>query len=114
MATNSGTLVTACFSSNATGSRRRGDRENVVPQSNGQEGGQDQGVQVTAMVGDQDKRRLGRQMISPAYLQPVGQPQITPDQRPPEQLQGAVEQEVFALDTAQALVIGQRQISGRF
>jgi hypothetical protein len=57
------------------------------------------------MVGHQDKRRLGREMISPTYLQPVGQPQITPDQRPPEQVQGAVKQGVFALDAAQALVI---------
>ena len=46
----------------------------MVSQSDGQEGGQDQGVQVTAMIGDEDKRRLGREMISPTYLQPVGQP----------------------------------------
>ncbi len=86
----------------------------MIPQSNGQEGGQDQGVQVTAMVGDEDKRRLGWQMIPPTHLQPVGQPQITPDQGPPEQVQRAVEQEVFALDAAQALGIGQGQVSGRF
>ncbi len=86
----------------------------MVSQSDGQEGGQDQGVQVTAMVGDEDKRRFGREMIPPTNLQPVGQPQIAPDQGPPEQMQGAVEQEVFTLDAAQALVIGQRQVSGRF
>jgi len=90
-----------------------GERENAVSQPKGQSSRQDHHVEMTGMVGHNDKGRGRWKILSPQDFEVFGESENPPDPPPPEVAGDETNEAAFAFDRAHSVRLTDAKVMSR-